>query len=101
MVVGTRPRGGKQPRSARGAAALLASRPFVASRKVRRSAKASSPVKRAHGGKATTSVGMASSLDRNYKRCVACERRAQYLGVPERQSMLREVVVGDRELLQK
>ena len=101
MVMGARPYGGKQPRSARGAAALLACGPTKKSGKVRRAAKHASPVKRLYGGKATTSVGLASSLGRNYKRYVACERRAQYLEDPEHQGVLREDIVGEREELQK
>ena len=101
MVVGTRPYGGKQPRSARGAAALLACGPTKKPGKVRRAAKHASPVKRLYGGKATTSVGLASSLGRNYRRYVACERRAQYLEDPEHQGVLREDIVGEREELQK
>ena len=101
MVMGARPYGGKQPRSARGAAAVLACGPTKKSGKVRRAAKHASPVKRLYGGKATTSVGLASSLGRNYKRYVACERRAQYLEDPEHQGMLREDIVGEREELQK
>jgi hypothetical protein len=62
MVMGARPHGGKQPRSARGAAALLACGPTTKSGKVRRAAKHASPVKRLYGGEATTSVGLASSL---------------------------------------
>ena len=101
MVMGARPHGGKQPRSARGAAALLACGPTKKSGKVRRAAKHASPVKRLYGGKATTSVGLASSLGRNYRRYVACERRAQYLEDPEHQGVLREDIVGEREELQK
>jgi hypothetical protein len=58
-------------------------------------------VKRLYGGRATTSVGPASSLGRNYKRYVACERRAQYLEDPEHQGVLREDIAGEREKLQK
>jgi hypothetical protein len=54
-----------------------------------------------YGGEATTPVGLASSLGRNYKRCVACQRRAQYLDDPEHQGVLREDIVGEREELQK
>jgi hypothetical protein len=54
-----------------------------------------------YGGKATTSVGLASSLGRNYRRYVACERRAQYLEDPEHQGVLRADTVGEREELQK
>jgi hypothetical protein len=38
-----------------------------------------SPVKRAHGGKATSSVGLARSMGCNYKRFVMFENRAGYL----------------------
>jgi hypothetical protein len=62
----------KQPRSARGAAAVLACGPTKKSGKVRRAAKHASPAKRLYGGKATTSVGLASSLDRNCKRTPVC-----------------------------
>ena len=66
----------QQPRSARGAAALLACGPTKKPGKARRPAKHASPEKRLYAGKATTSIGLASSLDRNYRRCVgACERR--------------------------
>jgi hypothetical protein len=57
-----------------------------------------------YGGEATTattSVGLASSLGKNYKRYVACERRAQYLEDPQHQGVLRENMVGEREELQK
>ena len=37
----------------------------------------------------------------NYRRYVACERRAQYLEDPEHQGVLREDIVGEREELQK
>jgi hypothetical protein len=40
-------------------------------------------------------------LDRNYRRCVACERRVQYLQDPKHQGVLRENIVGEREELQK
>ena len=101
MVVGTRPYGGKQPRSARGAAALLACGPTKKPGKVRRPAKHASPEKRLYAGKATTSIGLASSLDRNYRRCVACERRVQYLQDPGHHGVLREDIDGEREELQK
>jgi hypothetical protein len=48
-------------------------------------------------GKATTSIGLASSLDRNYRRCVACERRVQYLQDPGHHGVLREDIDGERE----
>jgi hypothetical protein len=54
-----------------------------------------------YGGKATTPVGLASSLGRNYKRYAACGRRAQHLEDPEHQGVLREDIVGEREELQK
>ena len=101
MVVGTRPYGGKQPRSARGAAALLACGPTKKPGKVRRPAKHASPEKRLYAGKATTSIGLASSLDRNYRRYVACERRVQYLQDPGHLGVLREDIDGEREELQK
>jgi hypothetical protein len=53
-----------------------------------------------YAGKATASIGLASSLDRNYRRYVACERRVQYLQDPGHQGMLRENIVGEREELQ-
>ena len=101
MVVGARPHGGKQPRSARGAAALLACGPTKKSGKVRRAAKHASPEKRLYAGKATTSIGLASSLDKNYRRYVACERRVQYLQDPGHLGILREDIDGEREELQK
>ena len=101
MVAGTRPYGGKQPRSARGAAALLACGPTKKPGKVRRPAKHASPEKRLYAGKATTSIGLASSLDRNYRRYVACERRVQYLQDPGHLGVLREDIDGEREELQK
>jgi hypothetical protein len=52
-------------------------------------------------GKATTSIGLASSLDRNYRRYVACERRVQYLQDPGHRGVLREDIDGEREELQK
>jgi hypothetical protein len=52
-------------------------------------------------GKATTSIGLASSLDRNYRRYVACERRVQYLQDPGHHGVLREDIDGEREELQK
>jgi hypothetical protein len=55
-----------------------------------------------YGGGATISVGLASSLDRNYKRYVVCERRAQFLEDPGHHAgVLREDIVGEREELQK
>ena len=54
-----------------------------------------------HAGKATTPIGLASSLDRNYRRYVACERGVQYLQDPEHHGVLREDIVGEREELQK
>ncbi len=64
MAMGARPYGGKQPRSARGAAAVLACGPTKKSGKVRRAAKHASPEKRLYGGRATTPVGLAASVDR-------------------------------------
>ena len=101
MVAGTRPYGGKQPRSARGAAALLACGPTKKPVEARRPAKHASPEKRLYAGKATTSIGLASSLDRNYRRYVACERRVQYLQDPGHLGVLREDIDGEREELQK
>jgi hypothetical protein len=49
----------------------------------------------------TTSIGLASSLDRNYRRYVACERRGQYLQDPGHRGVLREDIGGEREELQK
>jgi hypothetical protein len=68
---------------------------------VRRPAKHASPEKRLCAGKATTPIGLASSLDRNYRRYVACERRVQYLQDAEHHGVLREDIVGEREELQK
>jgi hypothetical protein len=56
MVVGTRPYGGKQLRSARGAAALLACGPTKKSGEVRRPVKHASPEKRLYAGKATYNI---------------------------------------------
>jgi hypothetical protein len=52
VVMGARPHGGKQPRSARGVAALLACGPTKKSGEVRRAAKHASPVKRLCGYRA-------------------------------------------------
>ena len=104
MVMGARPYGGKQPRSARGAAAVLACGPTKKSGELRRPTKHASPGKRLlhlYGGEATTPVGLASSLGRNYKRYVVCERRAQFLEDPGHHGVLREDIVGEREELQK
>jgi hypothetical protein len=60
-----------------------------------------SPVKRAHGGKATSSVGLARSMDRNYKRFVMFENRARYLADPEHHGVLRGDLDGDQDLLQE
>jgi hypothetical protein len=51
--------------------------------------------------KATTPVGLASSLDRNCRRYVTCERRAQFLEDPGHHGVLCEDIVGEREELQK
>jgi hypothetical protein len=101
MVVGTRPYGGKKLRSARGATEVLACGPTKKPGKVRRPAKHASPEKRLYAGKATTSIGLASSLDRNYRRCVACERRVQDLQDPGHRGVLREGIDGERAELQK
>jgi hypothetical protein len=85
----------------RGAAALLACGPTKKSGEVRRPAKHASPEKRLYAGKATISVGLASSSDRNYRRCVACKRRVQYLQDPGHHGVLREDIDGEREELQK
>ena len=69
--------------------------------RVRRPAKHASPEKRLYAGKATTPIGLASSLDRNYRRYVACERRVQYLQDPGHCGVLREDIDGEREELQK
>jgi hypothetical protein len=42
-------------------------------------------------------IGLASSLDRNYRRYVACERRVQYLQDPGHRGVLREDIDGERE----
>jgi hypothetical protein len=47
----------------------------------------------------TTPIGLASSLDRNYRRHVACERRVQYLQDPGHLGVLREDIDGEREEL--
>jgi hypothetical protein len=49
-----------------------------------------------YAGKATTSISLASSLDRNYRRYVACERRVQYLQDPGHCGVLREDIDGER-----
>jgi hypothetical protein len=75
-----------------------------ASRKKARKARPAgplSPVKRAHGGKATSSVGLACSLDRNYKRFVMFENRARYLADPEHRGVIRGDLDGDQDLLQR
>ena len=101
MVTGAahRPYGGKQPRSKRGVAAMM-SAPRKRARKAR-PAGPLSPVKRAHGGKATSSVGLARSMDRNYKRFVMFENRARYLADPEHHGVLRGDLDGDQDLLQR
>jgi hypothetical protein len=68
---------GKRPRPE-----LARKAPGSPSRKAakrRRKPKLASPVKRTYNGKPTTSVGLASSLDRNYRECVRFEIRARYL----------------------
>jgi hypothetical protein len=42
-------------------------------------------------------IGLASSLDRTYKGCVACEKREQHLEDPGHHGVLREDIVGERE----
>jgi hypothetical protein len=79
----------------------MACGPTKKSGEVRRPAKHASPEKRLYAGKATTSIGPASSLDRNYRRYVACERRVQYLQDPGHHGVLREDIDGEREELQK
>ena len=79
----------------------MASAPRKKARKAR-PAGPLSPVKRAHGGKATSSVGLARSMDRNYKRFVMFENRARYLADPEHHGVLRgEHLDGDQDLLQE
>jgi hypothetical protein len=74
---------------------------------VRRPVKHASPKKRLYAGKATTPIGLASSLDRNYRRCVACERAGGAVftgpGAPRchEHGVLREDIDGEREELQK
>jgi hypothetical protein len=67
-----------------------------------------SPEKRAHGGKATSSVGLTCGLDRNYKRFAMFENGARHLADPEHTTVcdqctpwLRGGIGGDQELLQK
>jgi hypothetical protein len=91
-----RPYGCKQPRSKRGVAAML-SAPRKKARKAR-PAGPLSPVIRAHaGGKATSSGGIACSLDRNYKRFVMFENRARYLADPEHRGVIRGDLDGDQD----
>jgi hypothetical protein len=42
-------------------------------------------------------VGLASSLDRNCKRYVVDERRAQFIEDPGQHGVLREDIVGERQ----
>jgi hypothetical protein len=92
MVAGAahRPFRGKQPRSERDVAAVTC-KPRKRVRKA----------KQAHGGKPAISVGLASGLDRNYKRLVMFENRARYLADPERRCVVPGDLEGDQELLQK
>jgi hypothetical protein len=77
----------------------MASAPQKKARKAR-PAGLVSPEKRAHGGEATSSVGLAWSLDRNYKRLVMSENRARYLADPEHHCIVRSDLEGDQELPQ-
>ena len=60
-----------------------------------------SPVKRSFGGKPTTSVGLASSLDRNYRVYVKHEIRARWLESSVGSGRLKAGVDGDQKQLQE
>ena len=60
-----------------------------------------SPVKRSFGGKPTTSVGLASSLDRNYRAYVKHETRARWLESSVGSGRLKDGVDGDQKQLQE
>ena len=90
---------GKRPRSE-----LARKAPGSPSRKAakrRRKPKLASPVKRTYNGKPTTSVGLASSLDRNYRECVRFEIRARYLESSVGSGKLKDGLDGDQQQLQK
>ena len=75
----------------------LSSKPAKA---VRRK-KLTSPVKRSFGGKPTTRLGLASSLDRNYRACVKHETRARWLESSVGSGRLKDGVDGDQKQLQE
>ena len=90
---------GKRPRTE-----LARKAPGSPSRKAakrRRKPKLASPVKRTYNGKPTTSVGLASSLDRNYRECVKFEIRARYLESKVGSGKLKDGLDGDQQQLQK
>ena len=72
----------------------------VGAKAVRRK-KHPSPVKRSFGGKPTTSVGLASSLDRNYRVYVKHEIRARWLESSVGSGRLKAGVDGDQKQLQE
>jgi hypothetical protein len=70
--------------------------------KRRRKPKLASPVKRTYNGKPTTSIGLASSLDRNYRTYVRFEIRARYLAsISAGSGRLKDGLDGDQQQLQK
>ena len=90
---------GKRPRTE-----LARKAPGSPSRKAakkRRKPKLASPVKRTYNGEPTTSVGLASSLDRNYRECVRFEIRARYLESSAGSGRLKDGLGGDQQQLQK
>jgi hypothetical protein len=85
---------GKRPR-----AELVQKAPGSPSRKAakrRRKPKLASPVKRTYNGKPTTSIGLASSLDRNYRECVRFEIRARYLESSAGSGRLKDGLDGEK-----
>ena len=91
---------GKQPRISvlrKYAPASLTSKPAKAIRRK----KIVSPVKRSFGGKPTTSVGLASSLDRNYRAYAKHETRARWLESSVGSGRLKDGVDGDQKQLQE
>ena len=90
----------KQPRASvlqRLARTGLSSKPAKAVRRKEHP----SPVKRSFGGKPTTSVGLASSLDRNYRAYVKHEIRARWLESSVGSGRLKAGVDGDQKQLQE
>jgi hypothetical protein len=66
-----------------------------------RGRKHASPVKRTYNGKATTSVGIASSLDRSYRAFVKFESRARWLESAIGSGKLKDGLEGDEQQLQE